>query len=193
MKKNIIMILSLISCQSCTSTINFRITELELLERERTFSGHESTITVAGMLHAVIESDMELISYAKQHHYNILSYRVTGCSSGIRFFTWPDFYPKEPQANAGPYRYDVVFHYKNLQNSTFEVPYNLAKQPENLCFMVKANSMNPFSRAQSRIVEVPIDAPFIKKLRTFEAESGPIYFKPADYCKKYLCIPDYVR
>lgn len=190
MKKNIIVILSLLSCQACTSTINFRITELALLEQERTFSGHESTITVAGLLHAVVESDMELIAYAKQHDYN-LSYKVTGCNTGVKFSNWSAFYPKEPQANAGLYRDDVVFHYKSLQNSIFEVPYNLAKQPEDLCFLVTAAGMNPFSRARSRIVEVPIDDSFIKKLRTFEAESGPIYFKAADYCKKYLCRPDY--
>lgn len=167
--------------------INIRVTELDLLEQERTFSGHGSTITVNGMLHAVIEADRELIAYATARSYN-LTYDVKDCTSGVEFAGASGLYPKPPKAN-GTYSYDLVFHYKLPPNRIGDTPYNLAKQPEALCFFVTAANMGPFYM-RSNTVEVQMTESLKAKLRNYEAVSGKVNFN--DHCKKGMCRPDYL-
>jgi hypothetical protein len=194
MKINLVKIFSVfimaIYCVSCTSKLNISVKELKFLDQNKTFSGNGSTITVSGMLQAVIESDIDLIKYAVENNYN-LSYTVQGCSSKIEFSRWSGLYRKESQSNLLNFTYDVVFDYKRRKNEIIEITYNLIKHQENICIFVTAGNMNPFLYAQSNIVNIPISEPVLIKLMDFDKSSREPYFQGADYCEKRMCIPDY--
>lgn len=172
---------------SCRDAINFQVTDLTLLDHEQTFSGNGSKVTVVGMLHAVIETNMELIAYAKEHRYN-LRYIVKGCSSDVELFEWSAFYRNKSKEN-NLYVYDVIFDYKSPSN--WMPYYNLVKQREDLCFNIIAANMNFFSFARSDVVSVPMTYSLFNKLQIYEMESRPIRFQADDSCKEKLCIPDY--
>ena len=66
---------------SCGRKIEFDITDLSLLEDKTMLSGDSSIVSVRGFIKVTIETNLDLIPYAKEHALN-LWYEVKGCKSG---------------------------------------------------------------------------------------------------------------
>jgi hypothetical protein len=158
---------------SCDGDITVRIIDVSLIDQPETFAKGLDTITVVGLLKAKIETNFDVIEYAKANERN-LWYKVSGCESGVELDGWSQFY-KVPSTQADVHKYMVVFDYKSLPKN--ERKYNLALQPEPLCFTVGIADMNVFTARKSRDQRYELSEQLKQALLSYEQGEGAIMFE----------------
>jgi len=185
--KVIIIYLLVILLSSCGEKIEIRVIDLSLLEAKTELSGDNSRVTAQGFIKVRIETNLDLIPYAKKNTLN-LWYDVKGCQSKTEYRSWPNIYRVENSA-ASKYQYDFTFYYKDDQK--MDVSYNLAENPETLCFQFAAAGMNPFISTKTKVIQYKMTEKFIQSLKRYDDESGVVEFSYGAECANRICVPDY--
>jgi len=158
---------------SCGNDITLKVADVSLIEKPETFTRDSDAVTVVGMLKATIETNFDVVEYAKTNERN-LWYKVSGCESGVNLDGWSKLYDM-PSTQAGEHIYAVVFDYKSLPKN--DRKYNFALRPEPLCFTVGIANMNVFTARKSRTQRYELSEQLKRALLSYDKKEGPIKFE----------------
>lgn len=157
---------------SCSGDIALKIANISLIEQPKTFARDFDAVTVVGLLKATIETDFDVVEYAKTNGRN-LWYKVSGCESGVELDGWSQLY-HIPSTRAGMHKYAILFDYKSLPKN--DRKYNLALKPEPLCFAVGIANMNIFTARTSRTQRYYLSEQLKQALLSYEQRGGLVKF-----------------
>lgn len=157
---------------SCGNDIAVKVVDISLIEQPQMLTRDSDAVTVVGLLRATIETDFDAVEYAKINDRN-LWYKVSGCESGVELDGWSQLF-NMPSTQTGVHKYVVVFDYKSLQMN--DRKYNLALQPEPLCFTVGIANMNVFTMRKSRTQRYELSEQLKQALLSYEQGGGIVKF-----------------